>query len=152
MGTCATACVSPAPRCAPGGEIAMPLAASAPARISARAFPRELERPSPYLLILAAAIVLAGISLLLPSSPAYDPWAWIVWGRQISHLGLITIGGPTWKPLPVIFTTAFSPFGAAASDLWLVGARAGGIMAAAAGGPPPLAAQRHADRAPGSVD
>ncbi|HYZ71126.1 MAG TPA: hypothetical protein VE528_05655, partial [Thermoleophilaceae bacterium] len=27
-----------------------------------------------------AAVSLAALSLLLPSTPTYDPWAWIVWG------------------------------------------------------------------------
>ena len=73
--------------------------------------------------------MLAAASLAYPSAPAYDPWAWIIWGRQVLHLDLVTTGGPTWKPLPVIFTTLFAPFGGAAPDLWLIVARAGGIMA-----------------------
>jgi hypothetical protein len=52
-----------------------------------------------------------------------------VWGREIVHLDLHTTGGPTWKPLPVIFTTVFSLFGKAAPDLWLVVARGGALMA-----------------------
>jgi hypothetical protein len=71
------------------------------------------------------------MSILFQSAPAYDPWAWIIWGREIVHFGLMTTGGPTWKPLPVLFTIAFAPFGGAAPDLWLVVARAGGIMAVA---------------------
>jgi hypothetical protein len=69
--------------------------------------------------------------LLIPSTPSYDPWAWLVWGREIAHLSLHTTGGPTWKPLPVIFTTIFSVFGGASPDLWLVVARAGALMAVA---------------------
>ena len=34
-----------------------------------------------------------------------------MWGREIVHVNLQTTGGPTWKPLPVIFTTLFAPFG-----------------------------------------
>ena len=54
-------------------------------------------------------------------------------GGRSPHLALVTTGGPTWKPLPVIFTTLFAPFGAAAPDLWLIVARAGGIMAVGLG-------------------
>jgi hypothetical protein len=54
-----------------------------------------------------------------------------VWGREIVHLNLHTTGGPTWKPLPVIFTTAFAPLGHAAPDLWLLVARTGALMAGA---------------------
>jgi hypothetical protein len=55
----------------------------------------------------------------------------VVWGRQVVHLHLVTAGGPTWKPLPVIFTTLLAPFGVAAPNLWLIVARAGAIMTVA---------------------
>jgi hypothetical protein len=79
--------------------------------------------------LIVLALGLAAVSLLFPSTPSYDPWAWIIWGREIVHLKLHTVGGPTWKPLPVIFTTLFAPFGQAEPDLWLVIARAGAIAA-----------------------
>jgi hypothetical protein len=84
-----------------------------------------------YLVLAGFALVIAAFSLLIPSTPSYDPWAWLVWGREIIHLNLHTTGGPTWKPLPVIFTTVFALFGRAAPDLWLVIARAGALMAVA---------------------
>jgi hypothetical protein len=84
-----------------------------------------------YIALAAAALVLAACSLLIPSTPSYDPWAWLVWGREIVHLNLHTVGGPSWKPLPVIFTTVFALFGKAAPDLWLVVARAGALVAMA---------------------
>ena len=52
-----------------------------------------------------------------------------MWGREIIHINLQTTGGPTWKPLPVIFTTIFALFGKAEPDLWLVVARAGAFAA-----------------------
>ncbi len=84
-----------------------------------------------YLGLGALALTIAALSLLIPSTPSYDPWAWLVWGREIVHIKLHTTGGPTWKPLPVVFTTVFALFGKAAPDLWLVVARAGALMAAA---------------------
>jgi hypothetical protein len=84
-----------------------------------------------YLVIAGVALVIAACTLLIPSTPSYDPWAWLVWGREIVHLDLHTTGGPTWKPLPVIFTTIFSLFGGASPDLWLVVARAGALVAVA---------------------
>ena len=66
---------------------------------------------------LAAIVGIAALSLLIPSTPSYDPWAWLVWGREIVHLNLQTTGGPSWKPLPMIFTTVFALFGRAAPDL-----------------------------------
>jgi hypothetical protein len=87
------------------------------------------RRGGVYRVVIVGSLLLALASLAYPSAPAYDPWAWIIWGREILHGHLVTTGGPTWKPLPVIFTTLFAPFGGAAPGLWLVVARAGGIMA-----------------------
>ncbi|MGI8712046.1 MAG: hypothetical protein ACR2NR_02455 [Solirubrobacteraceae bacterium] len=78
-----------------------------------------------YLGLIVVALAVGAFSLLIPSTPSYDPWSWLVWGREIIHLNLKTTGGPTWKPLPVIFTTVFALFGKAQPDLWLVVARAG---------------------------
>jgi hypothetical protein len=82
-----------------------------------------------YIALVVVALAVGAISLLIPSTPSYDPFAWIVWGREIVHLNLQTTGGPTWKPLPVIFTTVFALFGKAEPDLWLVVARAGAFAA-----------------------
>src|SRR3954449_1041210 len=79
--------------------------------------------------LIAGCLALAALTLLLPSAPTYDPWAWIIWGREVAHLDLVTTDGPSWKPLPVIFTSVFSLFGSIAPDLWLVVARAGAIAA-----------------------
>ncbi|HEV2724558.1 MAG TPA: hypothetical protein VGV10_07980, partial [Thermoleophilaceae bacterium] len=77
-----------------------------------------------------ACLVLSALTLLFPSTPTYDPWAWILWGREITQLDLTTTGGPSWKPLPVLFTVPFSIFGEhAAPLLWLWVARAGALLA-----------------------
>lgn len=78
---------------------------------------------------LIACLVLSALTLVLPATPTYDPWAWILWGREITQLDLVTTGGPSWKPLPVMFTTVFALFGdQAAPLLWLWVARAGGLF------------------------
>jgi len=79
--------------------------------------------------LAAVALLIAALSLLIPSTPSYDPWAWLVWGKEIVHLDLHTTGGPSWKPLPMLFTTLFAVFGKAQPDLWLVVARTGAVMA-----------------------
>jgi hypothetical protein len=90
------------------------------------------RRARPWRLLLAVCVGLAALSLLWTRSPTYDPWAWLIWGRQIIHLELHTVGGPSWKPLPVIFTTPFAAVGSGAAPLlWLVVARAGGLLALA---------------------
>jgi hypothetical protein len=90
---------------------------------------RSLSAGRFYLILAVVALVIGIVSLLIPSTPSYDPWAWIIWGREIVHINLQTTGGPTWKPLPVIFTTLFAPFGQAEPDMWLVVARAGAFAA-----------------------
>ena len=83
----------------------------------------------------AACLLLAAASLLAPSEPSFDPWAWLVWGREIAHLSLDTTSGPSWKPLPVALTTLFAPLSAIDDRippaLWVVVARAGGLLAVA---------------------
>jgi hypothetical protein len=82
------------------------------------------------LIPISACVGLAALSLLLPSEPSYDPWAWLVWGREILHLELDTEGGPSWKPLPVALLALVAPLG---DDLpvavWVVIARAGALLA-----------------------
>ena len=86
---------------------------------------------SPTLIAVGACIALAALSAaVLPTVPSYDPWSWIVWGREVSdpHLSFVVGGGPSWKPLPLIFTTVFGLFGGAAPTLWVITARAGGFV------------------------
>ncbi|MFZ0976877.1 MAG: hypothetical protein WAN22_31960 [Solirubrobacteraceae bacterium] len=86
----------------------------------------------PFLWSVLACFVLAAISAaVLPTVPSYDPWAWISWGREVTdpHLSFAITGGPSWKPLPVMFTTIWALFGsAAAPTLWVITARAGGFL------------------------
>jgi hypothetical protein len=81
--------------------------------------------------LAAACLALAAVSLLLPWALAFDPWAWLVWGREVGRLELDTAGGPSWKPLPVVATTVLALADGAAPALWLVLARAGGLLALA---------------------
>ena len=80
--------------------------------------------------MLLGCFALAAPRSTLPSVPTYDPWAWLIWGREIAHFDLVTTTGPSWKPLPVLFTIPFSFAGDdGAPLLWIVVARAGGILA-----------------------
>ena len=83
------------------------------------------------LALVAGCLALAALSLLLPWALAFDPWAWAGWGRDVTRLELNTAGGPSWKPLPVVATTPLALTGGAAPPLWLVLARAGGLLALA---------------------
>ena len=82
------------------------------------------------LLLVLGCVLLAVLAHFLPAGPTYDPWAWISWGREIIEWDLDTRTGPSWKPLPVLFTTPFALAGdKAAPELWLVIAQAGGLLA-----------------------
>jgi hypothetical protein len=84
--------------------------------------------------IVGACLGLAALSLLLPSELGYDPIAWVIWGRELVNFNLDTTGGPSWKPLPVLFTALVAPLGEVDRDLppmlWMVVARAGALLAA----------------------
>ncbi len=97
------------------------------ATCSAQASPHRMVN---YRRWLPASLALAGGSLLcLPSGLGYDPWSWMVWGRELDHGTIITAGAASSiKPLPIGVDVLLAPFGGAAGDLWLVFARAGIIM------------------------
>src|SRR3954468_11665697 len=81
----------------------------------------------------AACLALGALTLLAPTTPTYDPWAWLIWGREVLHLDLNTQYGPSWKPLPVALTTLFALVPGAAPALWVAVARAGALAAIALG-------------------
>jgi hypothetical protein len=84
---------------------------------------------TPVLAVSAIVLVLALLSLIPPSTATYDPWAWIVWGREVVHGDLNTIDGPSWKPLPVVVTSIAALFGGVAPDVWVLVARVGTMAA-----------------------
>ena len=65
----------------------------------------------PWRVLLLGCAVVAALSLLGPRALTYDPTAWLIWGREIIHGSLETRYGPSWKPLPMLFTTPFSLLG-----------------------------------------
>lgn len=104
-----------------------PLVAEQPPGPSRWLAPRRLAVGGTGALLAFCALV-ALVSLAVPAMIGYDPWAWLVWGRELTRGELSTDGGPTWKPLPVLVTTALAPLGDAAPQAWLVVARAGGLF------------------------
>lgn len=90
---------------------------------------RRVRRYLPHVAVVFGCVGLAALTLLRPSAPTTDPWGWIVWGREVLHLGLDTTAGtPAWKPLPVLITTPLALFGPAAPMLWLVVARTAALL------------------------
>jgi hypothetical protein len=101
-----------------------------------RPAPRRALLGSPTLIAIAACVAIGAASAaLLPTVPSYDPWAWIVWGREVvdPHLPFAVGGGSSWKPLPVIFTAVLALFGGGAPTLWVILSRAGGLLGLLAG-------------------
>jgi hypothetical protein len=109
---------------------APPASASIPAATDRSGRPPRLTARTFYLGLAFFCLAVGALSLLVPSTPSYDAWSWLLWGREIIHGHLIiTTGGTSWKPLPMVFTIPFALFGSAAPDLWLVVARAGALAA-----------------------
>ena len=82
--------------------------------------------------LVLLCLLLGAVTLLIPAAPSYDPWSWLIWGREVVQGDLSTEVGPSWKPLPVLFTAPLSLVGEAAPHLWLVIARAATFGAAIA--------------------
>jgi len=83
-------------------------------------------------LLIAGCLAAAGASCALaPPAPDYDPWAWLIWGRELGGLELSTEGGPAFKPLPVALSALLAPLGDAAPIAWVLVARAAALLAVA---------------------
>jgi hypothetical protein len=79
---------------------------------------------------LLAAVALAGLSLLaVAPAPSYDPWAWLLWGREVAGGALDTREGPAFKPLPVAVCALLAPLGAAAPVVWVAIVRVAALLA-----------------------
>jgi hypothetical protein len=89
---------------------------------------------SPWAWVTVAVALAALSAATLPTIPSYDPYSWIIWGREVTdpHLAFTVFDGPSWKPLPFVFTVVYGLFGGAAPTLWVITARAGGLLGLAA--------------------
>ena len=87
---------------------------------------RRAVRLAPAIAVLAIA---AGSLLVAAPAPSYDPWAWLLWGREIAELRLSTAEGPAFKPLPVAIAVVLAPLGAAAPWLWVLIVRVSAVTA-----------------------
>src|SRR5918993_5526834 len=66
----------------------------------------------------------AASPLLVRAAPGYDPWTWLLWGREVAGGSLSTVDGPAFKPLPVAVCALLAPLGSAAPVVWVVLVRA----------------------------
>ncbi|MDT0349293.1 hypothetical protein [Pseudonocardia charpentierae] len=98
--------------------------------------------------LLVGCVVLAAVSLRLPAIVGYDPWVWLIWGRELTGGTLSSDGTIAWKPLPVLVTALLAPFGEAAPQLWLLVSRAVGLSGLVAVGSVAARLARGGARAP----
>lgn len=85
--------------------------------------------PRPLRIGVVLSVALAALSLSLPYLPVYDPWGWLVWGRELTRFDLATAEGLSWKPLPVLIDAPLALLGEAAPKGWLLVARSGWLLA-----------------------
>ncbi len=73
-------------------------------------------------LAIAVAVVVASALVVLwaRTRPGYDPYGWLVWGRQTIRGALDTNAAPSWKPLPYLFTLPYALFGHYQLWLWMI--------------------------------
>lgn len=83
---------------------------------------------------VAGCVLLAAVSLAWSTELEYDPWTWLVWARESTHLDLVTSSGPAWKPLPVMVDAVLVPLGGAAPAVWSLLVRSAGLIALVAAG------------------
>ena len=77
-----------------------------------------------------SSVALAALSVLVVRpAPSYDPWAWLLWGREVASGSLSTLDGPAFKPLPVFVCAALSALGDAAPVVWVLVARSAAVLA-----------------------
>ncbi len=83
-----------------------------------------LRGRTPAVSVVAGAAGLLIVSLLIllwaRTRPGFDPYGWLVWGRQTVAGNLDTNAAPSWKPLPYLFTAPFGLFGHYQLWLWMV--------------------------------
>ena len=88
----------------------------------------------PEVRLAATLVAVAALSaLLIAPAPSYDPWAWLLWGREIAHGTLSTAEGPAFKPLAVAVATLLAPLGGAAPETFVILGRLGMLVAVVLG-------------------
>jgi hypothetical protein len=94
--------------------------ASAPSRRNRPGIPGAI-RARPALIIALGLLVLSILVMLWARTrPGYDPYGWLVWGRQTIRGALDTNAAPSWKPLPYLFTLPYALFGHYQLWLWMI--------------------------------
>jgi hypothetical protein len=79
--------------------------------------------------VLWSVAFAVGSLWLVAPAPSYDPWAWLLWGRELAHGSLTTSEGPAFKPLPTFVALLLAPLGGLGPEAWVALARSGAVLA-----------------------
>jgi|SRR5579884_2966344 len=101
------------------------LSTQPPVAVAPSAAPPTRARPSRALIVPAlVAVALLALSTAIVvaarTRPGFDPFGWLVWGRQTLSGALDTNAAPSWKPLPYLFTVPYGLFGHYQMWLWMI--------------------------------
>jgi hypothetical protein len=78
-----------------------------------------LRRYAWWLVAIGLVVFSAVLVRTVGTRPGYDPYGWLIWGRETLQ-GTLDLGGaPSWKPLPYLFTVPYSLTGHYALWLWM---------------------------------
>ncbi|MGC9220957.1 MAG: hypothetical protein ACP5H2_06335 [Solirubrobacteraceae bacterium] len=93
---------------------------------------RMLRRHWRWLVAAIATVIVADVWVkATATTPTYDAFGWLVWGRQALNWNLNTNGAPSWKPLTFLFTLPYALAGASTQlRLWSLTAAASALGAA----------------------
>lgn len=84
-----------------------------------------MSRRFSALCVALAGATVGACALLVVARPQYDPYGWLLWGRELVHgSGFSTANYPSWKPLAAVLAVPVSLAGTAAAAVWLVVERA----------------------------
>ncbi|MBV9915494.1 MAG: hypothetical protein JO153_03250 [Solirubrobacterales bacterium] len=81
--------------------------------------PRAARLRLLWIAAVAPALLSLGLVAWARTRPGFDPYGWLVWGRQTLSLSLDTNAAPSWKPLPYLFTVPYALFGNGQLWLWM---------------------------------
>jgi hypothetical protein len=76
-----------------------------------------------------AAVAVSIAALAIAARPQYDPYGWLLWGRELAtgSPAFSTINYPSWKPLGAMLGFLVQPAAGGAPELWLVLTRVAGL-------------------------
>lgn len=125
---------------APSDAVGAPSTREAPGALRHRAAATGAEAATrvgdrlarlPVRWVLVGCVGVAAVSMLWPATIGYDPWAWLVWGREVVGGDLDTTTAPSWKPFPVLVTAPLALLGDLAPVAWVLVARTAGVAVVA---------------------